>query len=206
VPINPITNLSTCNAYAQGTPNRPEANAALFSTSSSLNANLSDPQRELLRWHQKLENFGYRRVQFLLRSGVLSHTEQARRLQLAAAQLSSEGCPLCAACQFGKQRRRPAPGKQSRIIKDSVGALRRDQLFPGQKVSADHFICSTRGMLTNTKGKESEKEKYGGGCIFVDHATGFVHIVLQTKVSASETIQSKLRFEKKCRDYRVVPL
>ena len=178
VPINPITNLPTCNAYAQGTPNQPEANAALFSTSSSLNANLSDPQRELLRWHQKLGHVGYRRVQFLLRSGVLGHTEQARRLQLAAAKLSSEGCPLCAACQFGKQRRRPAPGKQSRIIKDSVGALRRDQLFPGQKVSA-------QGRLTNTKGKESEKEKYGGGCIFVDYATGCIHIELQTNVQAS---------------------
>jgi hypothetical protein len=106
-------------------------------------------------------SYCHRQVQFLLRTGLLGHTEQVRRVHVAAARRTSDGCPLCAACQFGKQRRHQVPGKVSRVAKEN----RRDHLLRGQRVSADHFICSTRGRLVYTKGKESEKEKYGGGCI-----------------------------------------
>ena len=150
------TNLPTAYAYATGTPDSPSAHAAPIPVASTVNANLSDAQRELLRWHQKLGHASYRRVQFLMRSGVLSHTETTRRLHAASAKLRPEGCPMCAACQFGKQRRRSTPGKTTTAVRENAGALRRDNLFPGQRVSVDHFICSTRGRLLNTRGKESE--------------------------------------------------
>jgi Zinc knuckle/GAG-pre-integrase domain len=204
-----VTNLPTAYAYsyAGGRPNNPDGYsfAAPIPVASTINANLSDAQRELVRWHQKFGHASYRRVQFLMRSGILAHTEATRRLHAAAAKLRPEGCPLCAACQFGKQRCRRTPGKASSVVREVAGAFRRDDLFPGQRISVDHFICSTRGRLLNTRGKESEKEKYTGGCIFVDHASGFVHVELQVFLTAAETLKAKQKFEQLCRDYGVIP-
>jgi GAG-pre-integrase domain len=170
-----------------------------------VNANLSDAQRELLRWHQKLGHVSYQRVQFLMRSGVLCHTESMRRLHAASAKLRADGCPLCGACQLGKQRRRPTPGRATTAVQETAGALQRDDLHPGQRNSVDHFICSTRGRLLNTRGKESEQEKYAGGCIFVDHASSFIHVKMQALVTSAKTIKAKQKFEQLCRDYGVVP-
>lgn len=207
-----VTNLPTAYAlsYAGDTPDNlddPDGSsfAAPIPVASTVNANLSDAQRELVRWHQKLGHASYRRVQFLLRSGVLAHTDSLRRLHAAAAKLRPEGCPMCAACQFGKQRRRPTPGRATTVVRETAGALRRNDLLPGQRISVDHFICSTRGRLLTSRGKESEKEKYTGGCIFVDHASGFVHVELQVLITTAETLKAKQKFEQLCRDYGVVP-
>jgi hypothetical protein len=108
--------------------------------------------RKLVRWHQRLGHVG-----FLLRSGVLSHTKHLRRLHATAARLRSEGCPLCAACQFSKQRRRPLPSKRTHVIKETADGLRRNHLFPGQKVSLDHFICSTRGRLLKQRERKQRE-------------------------------------------------
>ncbi|CAJ1930221.1 unnamed protein product [Cylindrotheca closterium] len=112
--------------------------------------------------------------------------------------------PLCAGCQFGKQRRRPAPGKTSRVVRDREGALKKDNLFPGQKVSVDHFVCSTKGRLLHTFGKEDDSLRFSGGCIFVDHASGFVHVHHQVHLNTHETLQGKEAFENKCREFGVI--
>jgi hypothetical protein len=69
----------------------------------------------------------------------------------------------------------------------------------------DHFICSTRGRLLNTRGRESEREKYAGSCIFVDHTSSFIHVEMQALVTSAETIKAKQKFEQLCQDYGVVP-
>jgi GAG-pre-integrase domain len=89
---DPNTNLPTVYAQAHGTPDTSpglEAYSTPFPVASTLNANLTDAQRELVRWHQRLGHVGYRRVQFLLRSGVLSNTEQLRRLHSTATKLQA---------------------------------------------------------------------------------------------------------------------
>ena len=92
-----------------------------------------------------------------MQSGVLAHTSASRQLQASSAKLQS--CPLCAACQYGKQRRTSAPGRTTQAVRERDGALKQDNLFPGQKVSVDHFICSTRGRLKHTFGKEDLKDR-----------------------------------------------
>jgi hypothetical protein len=79
-------------------------------------------------------------VQFLLQ-----HPSATRRLHTAACKLTE--LPKCAACEFGKQKRRPAPGMRSIVVRDREGALRQDHLAPGQRVLVDHFACSTMGRL-----------------------------------------------------------
>ena len=39
--------------------------------------------------------------------------------------------PLCAACQFRKQRQWPSPGKRNSVVKDTKGNLKKDKLFAG---------------------------------------------------------------------------
>jgi hypothetical protein len=143
----------------------PQALTAAIAITIDANANLSEPEKELLRWHARLGHLGFRKIQFLMRTGILSRSESTRRLQVAACKLSRP--PKCAACQFGKQSQRPSPGQKTTAVKDRAGVLKTDHLFPGQCVSVDHFVCSTKGRLFTSRGKTDANEMYSGGCLFV---------------------------------------
>ena len=170
---------------------------------SPTNSNLSEPEKELLRWHYRLGHIGIKRVQWLFRQGVLGLSEKARRLQSTAAKLTTG--PMCTACQYAKQRRKPQPGKTTTPIKREQHSLKRNELFPGSEVSIDHFICNPLGRLLHTYGKESNDAKYKGGCIFVDHATGYTHVELQTSLNSHHTLDAKKAFDEVCASMGVVP-
>jgi hypothetical protein len=174
----------------------------VLTTTSERNINLSAAEKELLRWHHRLGHLSFKKIQFLLQSGALAFSEPSRRLQTSAAKLHS--CPMCAACQYGKQRRSAAPGRTINTVRERQGALKQDDLYPGQKVSVDHFICSTRGRLKHTFGKEDTRQQYSGGAIFVDHASGYIFVKHQVLMNTHETIESKESFESHCRDFGIV--
>ena len=166
------------------------------------NLNLTEPEKELLRWHHRLGHIGVKRVQWLFRQGILATSEATRRMHTKAAQLTHG--PLCTACQYAKQRRRTTPGTVQKVIKQEVGALKKNHLFPGQEVSVDHFYCNPRGRLLNTYGKESADTKFMGGCIFVDHATGLVFVELQSNLTSHATLAAKQSFEQHCAEHGVI--
>ena len=168
---------------------------------SASNQNLSAAERELLRWHFRLGHAGLKRVQALMRTGALAHTEGARRLHAAASRLTT--FPICTACQYGKQRRRSTPNKRT-TVHDRHGAIRHKAMFPGQETSVDHFVCSAKGRLLHTKGKEGDDERYTGGAIFVDHASSFTFVKEQVHLNSHETLDSKYAYEMYCRDFGVV--
>jgi hypothetical protein len=201
--VDPRSNLHVGTAYDGSKSTSDSIPAAAYTTATSLaNVNLSAAEKELLRWHCRLGHLSFKKIQFLMQSGVLAHTESTRRLQSAAAKIQS--CPMCAACQFGKQRRKTTPGKVTKVIREKRDALRQDDLFPGQKVSVDHFVCSTRGRLQHTFGKEDPKSQYSGGAIFVDHASSYIFVKHQVQLTTHETIQSKESYESHCRDLGVI--
>ena len=138
-----------------------------------------------------------------MRSGVLARSEASRRLQTAACKVIHP--PKCAACLYGKQHKRTAPGQQTTAIRDRAGILKDGHLQPGQQVSVNHFICSTKGRLLTSKGKTAEKDMYTGGCLFIDHASNYVHIKFQQFLTTHQTLEAKERFELACRDVGVVP-
>jgi hypothetical protein len=98
-----------------------EVLANTISEVSELNINLSKPQKELLRWHYRLGHLNFRTVQFIMRLGVLAHTRQQRQLHTTVCKLKE--LPKCAACLYGKQTRRSAPGQVSSIVRDRQGHL-----------------------------------------------------------------------------------
>ncbi|MCE2996032.1 MAG: hypothetical protein LW863_10560, partial [Flammeovirgaceae bacterium] len=201
--VDPRSNLHVGTAYdsSKSTSDSIPASAYTTTATSLSNLNLTAAEKELLRWHCRLGHLSFKKIQFLMQSGVLAHTESARRLQTSAAKLTS--CPMCAACQFGKQRRKPTPGKVTKVIRERRDALRQDDIFPGQKVSVDHFVCSTRGRLAHTFGKEDPKLQYSGGAMFVDHASGFIFVKHQVTLDTHSTIAAKEDFEATCRELGV---
>ena len=58
--------------------------------------NLSEGEKELLKWHYRLGHLSFRRIQTLLRTGVLSHNESARILHRTSCRIRHP--PKCAAC------------------------------------------------------------------------------------------------------------
>jgi len=51
------------------------------------------------------------------------------------------------------------------------------------------------GGLWSSRGSKKIDEMYKGGTIFVDHASGLVHVAHQLTFTADETAQAKLAFE-----------
>ena len=106
-----------------------------------------------------------------------------------------------------RQTEAPTSTKQklNNGTRQNVGNLKKDDLLPGQRVSVDHFICSTKGRLWTSAGKTKDSEMYDGGCIFVDHGLGHIHVKFQTTIDTHETLKAKQKFKLICRDYGVVP-
>ena len=181
----------------------PSINIASISSTIHDNHNLSGAEKELLRWHERLAHLAFSKVKFLLRSGALATTEAARRLQRSAANVPSL---KCAACLFAKQRTRSAPGLTNVVHQARSGVLKNNNLLPGQEVSVDHFICSQKGRLFSSRGRSKDEDMYKGGCLFIDHASNFVHIEFQQVLTTHATLQSKIAFEEVCRDHGVIPL
>jgi hypothetical protein len=126
--IDSSNNLPTSQFYNQSDVNMPvEVLETTLTTVNAKNYNLSEPQKELLCWHYRLGHLGFRKIQSLMRSGMLSHTQSTRSLHTAASKITTPPC--CSACQIGKQTRRPSPGKVSSVVKDREGALKKDNLF-----------------------------------------------------------------------------
>ena len=117
VRVNTLNNLPMSYGYDMGhIHTSTQALTSIVQTTSIHNHNLAEPAKELLRWHERLGHLGFKKVQFLLRTGILATSESTRRLHTAAANLTI--LPLCAACQYGKQKRRPSPGITHKLVKD----------------------------------------------------------------------------------------
>ena len=67
--------------------------------------------------------------------------------------------------------------------------LKKDHLLPGQMVSADHYMSRAPGRIYHTKEKSDQSDMFSGGCVFIDHASGYVNIKHQVDISATETVK-----------------
>jgi GAG-pre-integrase domain len=199
IPFRGSNNLPVSAAFNKAAVAQRVADIHLCVTDAS-NQNLSEPQKELLRWHFRLDHINFDSIQLLLRSGALATSKGAKLKHKAAGSCPH---PKCASCMYGKQKRSRTPGSVSQKDK-SDGNLKKDDLFPGQRVSGDHFICSTEGRLYDSRGKTSKEKMYCGGCLFVDHATNLIHVEHQVSLTSKETLIAKHKFEAMARDSGVV--
>ena len=163
----------------------PQMNLTLHDES---NQNLTAGQKLLLHWHQRFGHLNLPAVQRIFRAVPF----------LSATFESASKCDMrmlkCETCEYAKGHRRAKQSTTAVPVADHVGALKVDHLKPGTQVSVDHFESRLLGRTFDSYGKASS-DTYKGGCIFVDHGTGYMHVEHQLGFSAVETVRAKQNFE-----------
>jgi hypothetical protein len=77
--INPSNNLPISTAYRyNGILAAPMALSTTITNVHESNLNLTEPEKELLRWHECLGHASFAKVQLLMRSGVLASTRSQK--------------------------------------------------------------------------------------------------------------------------------
>jgi hypothetical protein len=159
-----------------------------FALLDDTNQNLTAGHKLLLNWHGRFGHLNFPAVQRILRQFPF------KSVKFAAAATCDLTDLRCEICQYAKAHRRTTHGKKTQPNDDRDGALKTEHLLPGTCVSVDHFESRVLGRTEDSYGKETSS-KYKGGCIFVDHATGYIHVEHQLGFSAVETIRAKQNYE-----------
>ena len=188
--IQSSTNLPYCMAYTNvPVPDLEWYNLSGIQAVSANNANLSEVEKTLLRWHLRLGHVGFARVQKLLALGVLASSATEKQLHTRAAKLTR--VPKCAACMYGKQTAKPTPGIKQLLDTAAKDGTKKDAYLPGDRVFVDHFQCKPAGRPQKARKGKDRSTWYNGGCIFVDAASGYTHIEFQDRMNSYETLESK---------------
>ena len=69
---------------------------------------------------------------------------------------------------------------------------------------ADHYILRAPGRIYHTKGKSNQYDMFSGGCVFIDHVSGYVSIKHQVAINGTENVKAKLTFEREAQSHGVV--
>ena len=153
---------------------------------SNDNENLSYLQKLLLQWHYKLGHLSFQHTQWIAQRGLLG--------KLCSFIGSTTVLPpICASCQFGGQARTPKKGSTS--SSSNKGILKKDKLYPGDLVFTDQYESRVEGRHFNAQGASLSQQKFCGGTIFCDAASGRLFVQHQVGLTGEETIQAKLAFE-----------
>ena len=170
----------------------PEINLTILNDD---NQNLTAAQKLLLNWHARFGHKGFSALQRILR-----HPPFTSQSFKAASQCSA---PRCEVCEYSKAHRKPTHGHKQVINPVTSGGLKVEDLAAGASVSVDHFESRVRGRTLKSLGRTTS-DSYVGGCIFVDHMSGYIHVEEQLGFSGPETIRAKQSFEKFALDNGVV--
>ena len=126
---------------------------------------------------------------------------------LSAKFAASSKCNIaglrCDICEYAKAHRRSKLHAVTTQKDVSDGHLKKEHLKPGVQVSVDHFEARLLGRTFDSYGKASSAT-YKGGCIFVDHCSGFLHVEHQLGFSAVETVRAKQAYEQLALHHGVV--
>jgi hypothetical protein len=160
---------------------------SLASISSDSNANLTSNQKKLFQWHTRWGHLGFQHCQWLGRTGILG----AAGMKMGSTTVDP---PKCASCQLGKQERTPKAGTKSVTKQD--GFLKMDKLEPGDLVFSDQYESRLEGRQFTSRGHSLSSQKFRGGTLFCDAASGKISVIHQVGLTGTETVQAKLQFEK----------
>jgi hypothetical protein len=193
---------SSFDSLQLGTIESTPINKIHMSVAEESNQNLTNAQKELLGWHWKLGHIGLHWLSHLLRPRSEWSKLDETNPQLTTPVLVSKfpgasKCPhpKCAAC-IGKMSRHGAQTSVEHQRPETLMKLRAGALHSGDVVSMDQYESGILGRLPNTRGKEADNEKYSGGTIFVDHASGLIWLQNQVSLRTGETLRAKIKFER----------
>ena len=162
------------------------------------NRNLTNLQKELLKWHSKLIHINMGWLQSLIKPcgdvDPIIMTKYKGTLKCEK--------PRCASCMISKAHRLPTGTTRTRQL--NPGGIKQEYTMPGQLVHTDQYVSQLKGRLQHTYGKEKSKDMFMGGTVFIDNASSFAFISNQVSSNAAETIKGKHQFEREARRHGVV--
>ena len=150
------------------------------------NENLTPVQKVMYLWHTKWGHLGWQHVKWLGGTGSFG---------VSGYQMSTSDTSIikCASCLLGKQERSSKGG--STVSVQRPGVLKQDELKPGDLVFSDQYESPLLGRHFSAKGNDLSCEKYRGGTIFCDAASGQLSVHHQVGLTGIETVAAKLAFE-----------
>ena len=160
---------------------------ALERLTDSGNENLTCLQKLLLLWHIKWGHLGFQHNQWLGRCGIVG----SLGVNMGSTKVIP---PRCRSYQLGKQERSPKKGSQT--IQPPGGILKADKLDPGDLVFSDQYESRLEGRKLLARGNSLSSQKYRGGTIFCDEASGNMTAIHQVGLTGTETVQANIQFEK----------
>lgn len=164
--------------------------AMLYScVASESNHDLSPTQKEIIRWHWRLGHPGKDSLQWLATRGLLGPN---------SPRIAKQDVSMCATCNYGKQTRTPTSTTRTEVRPSKGGGIQDNKLEPGDEIAADQFETRQRGRRFHTGGKEKDVDKFAGGTVFSDVASGYTRVYFQVSLGAAETLRSKHQFERAC--------
>ena len=180
-----ITTLQLINLLSQTREIRRSRNCqVLYVSLTRLTKNSTLHKKSYSDWHFRLGHIGFQHFQWLIRTG---------RLKVQGNSKAVANCerPKCVACDIVKGHRRT--NKVNTIKKNPMKEkeTKKDNLLPGQMVYTDHYISWVPGRLYHKKGESDPSDMFSGGCVFIDHASGYVRIKNQVAINAAETVKKK---------------
>ncbi|KAI2509955.1 hypothetical protein MHU86_4520 [Fragilaria crotonensis] len=178
-----------------------DALVSIVNTVHERNLNLNEAER-IASLALSLGHVGFKKVQFILRSGVVSKTEESRRLQTAACRLTS--FPKCAACQYGKQHRRPIPGTTpSSVVKIERTLLKRTIFSRATHFRSTILFAALVDVYLRWK---NETRRHVYRWLHLRRPRLRLHFVEhQVSLNSHETLKAKESFERMCRNTGVTP-
>ena len=82
--------------------------------------------------------------------------------------------------------------------------LKKYHILPVKMVYVYHCTLWDTGRLYHTKGKSDPYYMFSGGCVCIYHANGYVIKKNQVDINATETVKSKITFEREAQSQLVV--
>ena len=152
--------------------------------SASTPANLTPAQHLKLRWHQRLNHANMDQVTAWMRAGTI---------QVPPEVINCPN-PTCAACLFGRAKRRPHTQQTNPIAANHTA--------PGDGISADQFEAGSPGIVPTSKGLPT-KMTYKFCNFWVDNYSKLIFVTMHQSKDARELLQSKRDFEVFCRQHGV---
>jgi len=161
------------------------------------NHNLTKDQKELLLWHYRLGHASFNWLQNLMTKPKLQFIDNEEPPVIPTKTHRAHNCPIprCPACQMSKQHRCTTGSQHVKNRPECEMAICKGDLKPSDCVSMDQCMSQRPGQHANYKARGKSRVMYSGGTIFVDHASGFIHLCNQVSLRVGETLQSKNKFE-----------
>jgi hypothetical protein len=153
---------------------------------NSISSEMSELQRELLMFHYKLKHMIFPDLRALAKRGIIPK------------RLAKVESPLCTACLFGKQHRKPWKGKRKK-----KNPIRKEhENYPGANASSDQMISPHPGLIPQSKGQPM-KAKYYGLTVLVNHYSDKTYGHLMQDTTGKSTLEAKQAYERLAGTYGV---